>query len=224
MSEDAAAKRRAKQTVNNLVLALLASLGVMLALVLVVPRDDSNRIQSVDYKAIAAEAQASSGQQIIAPELPAGWWSNSARWTAKPADGVQNWYSGFVGPKNQYIGLTQAFGINPTWLAFQLKNSAKTGTQAVGDKTWDVYEALERGEDGQRERARGARAALERRGAREPRDGQRVARARDNHGVREELREVAREGGDARVQQRVGDGAEVVDLCGEGVGHARSYA
>ncbi|MEY3846861.1 MAG: hypothetical protein RJA66_1128 [Actinomycetota bacterium] len=143
MSEDAAAKRRAKQTVNNLVLALLASLGVMLALVLVVPRDDSNRIQSVDYKAIAAEAQASSGQQIIAPELPADWWSNSARWTAKPADGVQNWYSGFVGPKNQYIGLTQAFGINPTWLAFQLKNSAKTGTQAIGDYAWDIYEALE---------------------------------------------------------------------------------
>ena len=144
MSEDAAAKRRAKQTVNNLVLALLASLGVMLALVLVVPRDDSNRIQQVDYKSIAAEAEASSGQQILAPELPEGWWSNSARWSPKPADGVQNWYVGFVGPKNQYIGLTQAFGINPTWLAFQLKNSAKTGTQAVGDLTWDIYEALER--------------------------------------------------------------------------------
>jgi hypothetical protein len=146
MSEDAAAKRRAKQTVNNLVLALLASLGVMLALILVVPRDDSNRIQPVDYKAIAAEAQASSGQQILAPDLPEGWWSNSARWSPKPADGVQNWYAGFVGPKNQYIGLTQAFGINPTWLAFQLKNSAKTGTQAVGNQTWDVYEALERGD------------------------------------------------------------------------------
>ena len=146
MSEDAAAKRRAKQTVNNLILALLASLGVMLAIILVVPRDDSNRIQPVDYKSIAAEAAASSGQQILAPELPEGWWSNSARWSPKPADGVQNWYVGFVGPKNQYIGLTQAFGINPTWLAFQLKNSAKTGTQAVGDMTWDIYEALERGE------------------------------------------------------------------------------
>jgi hypothetical protein len=146
MSEDAAAKRRAKQTVNNLVLALLASLGVMLAIILVVPRDDSNRIQPVDYKGIAAEAAASSGQQILAPELPEDWWSNSARWSPKPADGVQNWYAGFVGPQNQYIGLTQAFGINPTWLAFQLKSSAKTGTQAVGDMTWDIYEALERGD------------------------------------------------------------------------------
>lgn len=143
MSEDAAAKRRARQTVNNLVLALIASLGIMLAIILIVPRDDSNRIQSVDYQGIAAEAQASSGKQIVAPELPAGWWSNSARWSPKPADGVQNWYAGFVGPKNQYIGLTQAFGINPTWLAFQLKNSAKTGTQAVGNYTWDIYEATE---------------------------------------------------------------------------------
>jgi hypothetical protein len=143
MSEDAAAKRRARQTVNNLVLALVASLGIMIAIVLIVPRDDSNRIQSVDYKSIAAEAHSSSDKQIVAPELPEGWWSNSARWSPKPADGVQNWYVGFVGPKNQYIGLTQAFGVNPTWLAFQLKNSAKTGTQAVGDFTWDIYEALE---------------------------------------------------------------------------------
>lgn len=143
MSEDAAAKRRARQTVNNLVLALIASLGIMIAIVLIVPRDDSNRIQSVDYKSIAAEAHSSSGKQIVAPDLPSGWWSNSARWSPKPADGVQNWYVGFVGPKNQYIGLTQAFGVNPTWLAFQLKNSAKTGTQAVGNFTWDIYEAVE---------------------------------------------------------------------------------
>jgi hypothetical protein len=143
MSEDAAAKRRARQTVNNLVLALIASLGIMLAIVLIVPRDDSNRIQKVDYKSIALEANTSSGKQIVAPELPDGWWANSARWSPKPVDGVQNWYVGFVGPKNQYIGLTQAFGINPTWLAMQLKNNSMTGTQAIGAYTWDIYEATE---------------------------------------------------------------------------------
>jgi hypothetical protein len=143
MSEDAAAKRRARQTVNNLVLALIASLGIMLAIILIVPRDDSNRIQKVDYKSIALEAHGSSGKQIVAPELPAGWWANSARWSPKPVDSVQNWYVGFVGPKNQYIGLTQAFGINPTWLALQLKNNSKTGTQAIGAYTWDIYEATE---------------------------------------------------------------------------------
>ena len=143
MSEDAAAKRRARQTVNNLILALIASLGIMLAIVLIVPRDDSNRIQKVDYKSIAAQASSESGKSVIAPELPNGWWSNSARWSPKPADGVETWYTGFVGPKNQYIGLTQAFDINPTWLAFQLKDSAKTGTQAVGAFTWEIWETVE---------------------------------------------------------------------------------
>jgi hypothetical protein len=140
---DAAAKRRAKQTVINLALSLGASLGIVLVIIFIVPRDDSNRIQPVDYKSIAMEAETSSGKEIVAPELPQGWWSNSARWSARPADGVATWYSGFVGPKNQYIGLTQAFGINPTWLALELKSSAETGTVAIGDSTWTIYEALE---------------------------------------------------------------------------------
>lgn len=143
MSDDAAAKRRARQTVNNLVLALIASLGIMLAIILIVPRDDSNRIQPVDYKAVAMDASASSGKQIVAPELPAGWWSNSARWSPNPADTVQNWYAGFVGPKNQYIGLVQAFNINPTWLAFQLKDDSDAGKLKIGAFTWDVYRAVE---------------------------------------------------------------------------------
>ncbi|MEY4981103.1 MAG: hypothetical protein RL174_441, partial [Actinomycetota bacterium] len=48
MSDDAAAKRRAKQTVINLLLSLAATLGIVIVTVLAVPRDDSNRIQPVD--------------------------------------------------------------------------------------------------------------------------------------------------------------------------------
>lgn len=140
---DAAAKRRAKQTVINLALSLGASLGIVLVLILIVPRDDSNRIQPVDFTSIAMEAEVSSGKDIVAPQLPQGWWSNSARWSAKPTDGVATWYVGFVGPKNQYIGLTQAFGVNPTWLAVELKNTAETGAVTIGDSTWTIYEALE---------------------------------------------------------------------------------
>ena len=52
---DSAAKHRAKQTVRNLLLSLLVSLGLVVAIVLGVPRDDSNLIQEVDYIAIASE-------------------------------------------------------------------------------------------------------------------------------------------------------------------------
>lgn len=116
-NQDSAAKHRAKQTVINLVLSLVATLGIVLVTVLIVPRDDSNRIKPVDYLAVATAAESSSELNLVAPELPEGWWANQAKWSVGAADGVKVWKVGFVGPKNQYIGLTQAFGVNPTWVA-----------------------------------------------------------------------------------------------------------
>ena len=139
--DDAAAKRRARQTVINLLLSLGASLGIVLALVLIVPRDDSNRIQPVDYRSVATDAQTSSGNFIAAPELPQGWWANSARYVGNPADGVATFYAGFVGPKNQYIAFTQAQNPNPTWLVQQLGDAVQTGTFAGGFRQWSIYES-----------------------------------------------------------------------------------
>ena len=137
---DAAAKRRAQQTLRNLILSLLASIGVMLLLLLAVPRDDSNRIQHVDYLSVAKQAAAASNAPVLAPQIPKGWWSNSARWQTAKSDGVATWYVGFVGPKGQYIGLTQGFTANPTWLALQTKTSIQNGTFSVDGRIWKVFQ------------------------------------------------------------------------------------
>ena len=67
---DAAAQRRAKQTLNNLLLSLAATVGVMVLLVLAVPRDDSNRVQPVDYVAIAEQAAAETSEKLLVPTIP----------------------------------------------------------------------------------------------------------------------------------------------------------
>lgn len=136
MSEDSAAKHRAKQTVVNLALSLGATLAIVLVIVLIVPRDDSNRIQPVDYSSAAKAAIADSGKNLLTLELPQGWWVNQAKWSAKPADGVQTWRVGFVGPKNQYIGMVQAFGVNPTWLAMQTKNMEPNNNLKDTNQSW----------------------------------------------------------------------------------------
>lgn len=142
---DAAAQRRARQTVINLALSLLATLGLVLAIVLMVPRDDTSKIQHVDYVAIARDAAKSSNFKIIAPDLPRGWWSNSASWAAKPADTVPAFTAGFVGPKNEYIGIIQGFGGNPTWLALKLQGDELTGAIPAKDSGhWDVYTSIEK--------------------------------------------------------------------------------
>ncbi len=119
--KDAAAIRRARQTLINLLLALGVSVGLLLTFVMIVPRDDSNLIKPVDYTKIAAEVRSSTGVEVLAPaSIPDGWWSNSARWRDTTADGVDYWHVGFVGPENQYVGITQAFDTNPTWLALKV--------------------------------------------------------------------------------------------------------
>ncbi|MFM5905095.1 MAG: DUF4245 domain-containing protein [Micrococcales bacterium] len=141
MSDDAAAKRRAKQTLINLLLSLAATSAIVLALVLAVPRSDTNLIKPVDYVSVAQSAATSSGKPVLVPELLGqDWWSNSARWNNSSVDGVANWYVGFVGPKNQYLGLTQAFDSNPTWMALKLGQTEFTGKTTIGGLVWEIYQ------------------------------------------------------------------------------------
>ncbi|MCX8529518.1 MAG: DUF4245 family protein [Rhodoluna sp.] len=142
---DAAAQRRARQTVINLALSLLATLGLVLAIVLMVPRDDTNRIQRVDYQQIAADAMSSSQSNVVVPDMPKGWWCNRATWNASPVDAVPAFEAGFVGPNNEYIGMVEGFGANPTWLALKLQGTKLTGAQ-TGSRFghWDIYTATEK--------------------------------------------------------------------------------
>ena len=137
---NSAAERRAKQTVRNLIYALLATVGLVVLIVAGVPRDDSNRIQQVDYVAEAEAASAAVGSFALAPQLPADWWSNSAR--LEKTAGVSNWYVGFVTEGNQYIGLRQAFESNPSWVALTLERNWYERDIQVAGLRWQVWPEL----------------------------------------------------------------------------------
>jgi hypothetical protein len=145
LSDQKAKEHRAKQTVNNLLLSLLVSVAMVVVVVLIVPRDDSSRIPHVNYQAIAAQASTASKHNVIAPNLPKGWWSNQATWSEAPIDAVPRFEAGFVGPKNQYIGMTQAFGVNPTWLALSLKDvvQEKNYSNPGSSVVWAIYKTPE---------------------------------------------------------------------------------
>lgn len=137
---DAAAKRRARQTLINLLLSLGATLGIMLVLILAVPRDDSNRLQAIDYVELAAQAQSSAPGQLLVPKLESGWYSNAARYRTAEQDGVANWYVGFVGPNSEFIAMTQGLGVNQTWISFQLESTKPVGEIKIASDTWELYE------------------------------------------------------------------------------------
>lgn len=85
---DKAALRRSRQTPMNLILSLLASLGIVLFLVLVVVRPETPaQDKAVDWHAAAADAQTSvSDMIVIDPELSGDAWANRAELTAGDPD------------------------------------------------------------------------------------------------------------------------------------------
>jgi hypothetical protein len=139
---DAAAQRRARQTLINLLLSLAATVGVMVLLVLAVPRDDSNRIQPVDYVAIANQATSEAPGRLLVPTIPVDWYSNAARYRSSAQDGVANWYIGFVGPGGEFLAMTQGIDVNQTWMQLMLESNKPSGEIEIQGKRWSIYESV----------------------------------------------------------------------------------
>ncbi|MFZ6991134.1 DUF4245 domain-containing protein [Curtobacterium sp. RRHDQ66] len=138
--------RRQHQTAFNLVLALIASLGIVVFLVAVVARPDGAVDRSVDYQQVASQADVP-GVTLAAPELPDSYSANRADYKDEAADGVDVWTVGFLTPDKQYVGLQQGIDANPTWVANQLDQHAATGSRSIGGTKWTVYDRRAEGKD-----------------------------------------------------------------------------
>ncbi len=138
---------RARQTVHNLVLSLIATVGVVILIVLVVPRSDQPLDRSVDWRSVAAEAQQSRTESLAVPDLPEGWTSNYAELRSTGTGGVTSWNIGFVTPSDEFAGVVQGFDADPTWLATQLNRSVASSVTTIGGLEWTVYDNRESTED-----------------------------------------------------------------------------
>ncbi|MEF2978262.1 DUF4245 family protein [Subtercola sp. YIM 133946] len=139
-------KYRANKTINNLWLSLIVCIGVVLVIVLLVPRDNTSHLQTVDYAQVAADAQAAFPVPVASPALPDTWSSNAAeiRSSGTGTDAIPYWYIGFTTPSGAYIGLEQAVdtgsGGVDDWVAEQVHNTAAIDTVVIDGIQWTVYD------------------------------------------------------------------------------------
>lgn len=130
---------RQRQTVSNLIYALIATLGLMIFIVLIVPRSDTPIEPIVDVAAVAQGASVSTGRDLVVPSVPQGWRSNAAE-LRTTADDIQAWYVGYLTADDEYIGLYQGFETNPTWVAERLNKTLAVGTVDIAGVDWTVYD------------------------------------------------------------------------------------
>ncbi len=131
-------KHRSNQTLINLVLALAASLAIVLFLVAVVVRPDGAALSPVDYRAIAAQSQSTASSRLAVPDLPKGWTANLASLDTG-SDGIEVWSIGFITPGKQYIGFVQGLSANDSWVSDQVEHAKPTSTRSVAGLDWSVY-------------------------------------------------------------------------------------
>ena len=137
---------RKRKTINNLVYSLLVCVALVIIIALAVPRSDTSLLQEVDYRTVAAEAQATTDHTLADPELPGSWSANRAE--TDKAGGVSSWNIGLISPSDQFIGITQGFDANETWLSQQLRQSAASSTVTIDGVEWTVYDNRERDDVG----------------------------------------------------------------------------
>ena len=139
--------RRQHQTAFNLVLALIASLGIVVFLVAVVARPGTTVDRDVDYRQVASQA-AVPGVTLAVPDLPDSYTSNRAdyarprrrrrrRLDRRPADARQAVHRHAAGHQ----------GANPTWVANQLDRHRATGSRTIDGTKWTVYDRRDEGKD-----------------------------------------------------------------------------
>ena len=137
---------RARKTWPNLLFSLLVCAVAVAVIVFLVPRDDSPVARNVDYLAAAAQAQPAVPAPLAAPTTPDNWASNEAE-LRQGADGVQEWYIGFVvsderGVAREFVGLSQAYAANPSWISQRVNQRKETGSIELGGVSWTVYDHL----------------------------------------------------------------------------------
>lgn len=143
---------RQRKTVNNLVFSLLVTLGMVVVIVLMVPRGTGGfEDLSIDVTAAAADHSPTAGRTLIAPDVPEDWKAKQAQ--LRSDGSIEYWYIGYTTANGAYAAVVQAFDIegrelDSRWIAEQLEEQKPTGEETMAGIDWVVYDHPNRSPDG----------------------------------------------------------------------------
>ncbi|MFD1720256.1 DUF4245 domain-containing protein [Amnibacterium endophyticum] len=138
------ALRRSRQNTRNLVASLAATVGLVIVIVLLVPRGTGVEQPVIDVPQVVQQYRDTAGQPLIAPDLPASWRANAAQ--LRGAGDAASWYVGWVVDGTGYAGLTEGLPGTDETLRSALDGAQPTGTTEIGGLPWRVYDRRDLGD------------------------------------------------------------------------------
>lgn len=136
-------ERRQRQNVRNLAWSIIASLGIVALLVIVVVRPDTNLVEEVNWREVAAQSADQLPGEPITPTLSDLWKGNRAEVKEELGSGI-TWSLGLLGPENSYVFIDQGFEADEAWLIEKTEQAKKTDELTLGygkgQITWIEYD------------------------------------------------------------------------------------
>jgi uncharacterized protein DUF4245 len=132
-------RARSSRSVADMIRSLVVVGGVVVILVLIVPRPSAVTQPPVDVAGIAQGAQSGAGFTLSVPaDLPAEWHATSAR-LLDGTDNVRTWHAGYQTADAQYAAVEQAKNVTAVWLRANTQGGDPVGTTTVAGATWTQY-------------------------------------------------------------------------------------
>lgn len=113
----------------NMVIAILACLGVVVIALLMAPQPEVDSERVVDYRAVAESAQANADFPLLVPTIPKGWKSNEATYDRVGDSQTLSWYVSFLGEQQQWVSIEQARA-SENWVRMRIGDDAVSAETA----------------------------------------------------------------------------------------------
>jgi hypothetical protein len=132
-------EERRRASWQSMVLSLAVVLGIVLVLLLLVPRVNSVTQPPLDPGPAVAPASRQLGFTPSLPQgLPEGWRATSVRVTRSTAQ-VLMWHVGYQTPSQQYAAVQQGRDAPADWVRQQVNRAPQVGAQRVNGASWARY-------------------------------------------------------------------------------------
>lgn len=147
-------QRAWRRSIPGLVRSTILVVGVVVAVVLAVPRPSSTPHHFVDVVVATRDAATTLGFAPAVPLVPQDWVATSAG-VRNSSDGVSTWHIGYLTADGHYASIEQAATVTSRWEEILDSGGTPRDPQTIDGTLWeqrykdvrDVYALIHRGKD-----------------------------------------------------------------------------
>ncbi len=136
--------RRGMGSVGNIIRSMAVVLGLVVGVILLVPRQNAVVQPPVDVTPLARQVASQTKWPILTPQgLPDGWRATSVRYV-RSTDALMTWHAGYISPEQNYVAIEQTKGATDLWVQAQTNRGRPEGTLTAGGRSWEKVDRLDK--------------------------------------------------------------------------------